>query len=396
MRDYRTLKKFCNTSRQAEVIDSLIKTESLTKTASQLGVTKQTISDCIKSVERHAEKRGMLGKLKQDGAVPDGFFAETSVKRRLNPDTGQMEVIEDWTKSRKERGNAENLYRQFIEGLCADIIPAKKTKAPKSANPDLASAVIFGDAHIGMLAHAVETLAEDYNLEKGTADIRAAIDYCVDCAPESEEGWFINVGDMMHVDNTNNTTTGGTKQDTSAYHGQILRAAGALTRYCIDKMLTKFKTVRAVNARGNHDNDSALAFSMYLEGIYENEPRVIVLSNDSKFNFIEFGVNLIGINHGDKINHERLAGVMTRTQAAAWGRTSFRRWWTGHIHHKKVLEHASGITFESFHTLAPVEVWHAASGYGAERRVTMITIHKKHGEVNRMSPSVEMVRQHAA
>ena len=131
MRDYEAFKQFCKTSRQAEVIDSLIKTESLSDTAKLLGVARQSISDVVRAVERHAEKRGMLGQLKKDGVVPDGFYAETSVARKLNPETGELEVYMDWTKSRKERGNEEALYRQFIEGLCADIIPAKKTKAPK-------------------------------------------------------------------------------------------------------------------------------------------------------------------------------------------------------------------------------------------------------------------------
>jgi hypothetical protein len=131
---------------------------------------------------------------------------------------------------------------------------------------------------------------------------------------------------------------------------------------------------------------------MYIEGVYENEVRVEVQGNDAKFNFIEFGKCLIGINHGDRIKIDRLCGVMTRNQAEAWGRTTFRRWWLGHIHHKVMQEHDSGVTCESFHTLAPIDAWHSGAGYGAENRVTLITLSKEYGEVNRMSPSLQMIR----
>jgi len=310
-----------------------------------------------------------------------------------------MEVIEDWTKSRRDKGLTDDMLKAWVEGLSSEIIPAKKTKKPhknKDLSADLASAVIFGDAHIGMLAHAIETLERDHDLETATADIRAAIDYCVDCAPPSKQGWFINVGDFTHADTTKGETHNGTRLDMAARHNQSLKAAAAVIRYAIDKMLTKFEEVLVINARGNHDLDAAFALNLTIQAVYENEPRVTVEGNDSKFNFIEFGQNLIGVHHGDGINHNRMAGMMTKTMSQAWGRTKHRRFWNGHLHHKTMLEHDSGITFEVFHTLAPNDAWHSGSGYGAESRVTMITLHSEFGEVNRMSPSLEMLRAIAA
>ena len=397
MTDYSRLLDYCQTPRQVEIVTSLCETSSQRLTGKLLGTSHQNVNEVVMLVKKYAQRRGDLGILKDQGLVPAGYFAETSVQRRWDPELEQMVVVSDWTKSRKEKTDKdEEAFKEFIGGLTSEIKRAKPLKKRKAQNDQLASAIVFGDAHLGMLAHAIQTLAENYDLEKGTADIRAAIDYCVKCAPISEEGWFINVGDLLHFDSSRNETTNGTKQDASATHSQVMRAAGTLIRYCIDKMLTKFNTVRVINARGNHDNDSAVALNMIIEVAYENEPRVEVLGNDSKFNFIEFGKCLIGINHGDKINHSRLAGVMTKLMAPAWGRTTFRRWITGHIHHKQVIETDAGVTIESFHTLAPAEIWHADSGYGAERRVTMITYHREFGEVNRMSPSVEMVRQLAA
>lgn len=395
MTNYQELIPFCN-ERQAEVLNVIIETGSHTKAAPLLGVSRQSVDKHVKRVKRIAATRGLLNDMKKEGTVPEGFYAETSVKRRRNEKTGKMEVIEDWTKSKLDRDAQQCLHEAWIRGLQETVIPAKKAKKPKGVkklNSDLATAIIFGDAHLGSLAHKIETLGEDYNLEKATQDIRDAMDYCISCAPESEQGWFVNVGDFTHANDLSHCTPGGgNAMDMSARHSVVMEAAAATIRYCIDKMLTKFGKVTVVNARGNHDRDAAQALNMYCTAVYEKEPRVEVLDNRSKFQFIEFGKCLVGVNHGDKINDNRLAGVMTRNAAQAWGRTTFRRWWIGHVHHKNKKETDFGVTIESFHSLTALDEWHASSGYGAERRVTMLTLHKEYGEVNRMEPSLEMVR----
>ena len=385
---------FANTARQAELLNEIIKNDgNIRKTATKLLLARSTLRDVIGTVTKYAERRGNLGEMREAGLVPNGFIAETSVQRRLNPETGELEVVSDWTKSKLDKAQQVAAYQEFIKGLASEIVPAKPSKIPSGKfAKDLASAIIFGDAHISMLAHAVETLSEDRDLASATKDIRDAVDYLVDTAPASEEGWFINLGDWLHADGTKGATTKGTSVDVSANHFQVMRASGVTIRYCIDKMLKKFKKVNVINARGNHDNDSAFALNFYIEGVYEKEKRVTVFGNESKFHFLEFGQNLIGINHGDGINHNRLAGVMTRLQSEAWGRTKYRSWYLGHIHHRTLKEHDTGIVMESFNTLAPVDAWHSASGYGANNSATLITLHKEFGEVQRLCPSLDMIR----
>lgn len=391
MLNYSELIPYCRSPRQTEIIKAVMEAGTQTKAAKALGITRQRVDEAVNVVKKHALKRldspdhGLLY------PVPEGFTGDFTLQR--GP-TGELE--RSWIKGRADKEALKEAHEEFVRGLAASIKPAKAIKGPKNVSVDLASAIIFGDAHLGMLAHATETLAEDYNLERASKDIRDAIDYCVDCAPPSEQGWFINVGDFLHAASSKGTTFKGTPVDLAARHNQVFRAAGQVIRYAVDKMLTKFQKVVVVNARGNHDGDAGFALNVYIEAVYENEPRVEVLPNDSKFNFIEFGKCLIGINHGDQINMPRLVGVMTRLQAEAWGRTTFRRWWTGHIHHKVKKETDFGCTVESFHTLAPSDEWHAASGYGAERRVTLLTLHKEFGEVNRMEPTLEMIRAFAA
>jgi hypothetical protein len=392
--DYRALLPFCHTLTQEETVQAILDKGSHRKAAKLLNVASTTVDRRINAITLQAEKQGLLGHHKANGTVPAGFYAETSVKRRRDPETGELVVTEDWTKSRLAKGLADQAFKAMIEGFCIDIKPAKPKpfKQTQVVAEELATAIIFGDPHIGMLCHAIETLAEDYDLDKGLADIKAAIDHAVDISPPSIEGWFINVGDLTHANDNTALTQSGNVLDVAARHNQVMRAAGTIIRYCITKMLTKFPTVKVINARGNHDRDAAFAINLMLECVYENEPRVEVFGNDSKFNFFEFGQNLIMVNHGDMINDNRLAGTMVRLGREAWGRTKYHRIWTGHIHHRTKKEHESGALIETFPILPPVDAWHAGSGYGAERGITMMTLHRDYGQVSEYAPSLDMIR----
>ena len=153
-------------------------------------------------------------------------------------------------------------------------------------------------------------------------------------------------------------------------------------RHIITCMLHKFKNVTVIIARGNHNPSSAVAVSLMLDFYYDKEPRVTVLETAGTFHYLEFGNHLIGVNHGDKIKAARLVSIMARDKAEEWGRTKFRHWWVGHVHHKKA-EEIGGCVVESFNTLAPRDAWHAASGYGAEQAMEMITLHKDSGQHSR-------------
>jgi hypothetical protein len=390
MPNYSELRPFCTTVRQMEIIDCLVAEGSQGRACKALGVNARGIERVLARIRKEALKRGFDPEHQLTHPAAPG----NQIQRISTNYDADGEVKQQWVIQKPGAEAQEEAYRAFVEGLSEEVKRAKpqKISAKKTLNSDLASAIIFGDAHIGSLAHAAETNGPDHTLETATADIRAAMDYLVSCATASNEGYFINVGDFLHVCSSANTTVGGTKQDVSANFSQVMRAGATVIKYAINKMLTKFENVTVVNARGNHDGDAAFALNLIIEAYYENEPRVTVLANDSKFNYIEFGNCLLGITHGDKINHSRLCGVMTRDQAPAWGRTTFRRWITGHFHHAQVKEHDAGVTIETFATLAPSDAWHASSGYGAESKATLITYHREHGEVMRMAPSINLIK----
>ena len=392
--NYKELIEYAVTDRQKEILETLSDGLTITDTGEAHEISRQAIQNVIRAVKIKARQRGYDPERDLTRPVGEGM----GIKRVSTNYDKKGDIAQQWVI--QEPGKEEQGQRMmaFCKGLQDQFTPAKPTNYthPRQMNTDVKACIQIGDAHLGMYAEKTDDYGEDFNIDIATADLRMAIDYLVDIAPYAEEGMLVNVGDFLHVDNAENTTTNGTRQDVACRHPSMLRIGGAVLRYCIDKMATKFKTVRVVNAAGNHDSSSAIALSMFLEGIYENCPRVIVEPTNGKFYFHEWGVNLIGITHGDRIPAPRLASVMTRLAAEAWGRTTHRRWWVGHIHHKQMLEMDVGCRIESFNTLAGTDKWHMDSGYGAERSISMILLHKDYGEIGRFNPSLELVKAYAA
>ena len=257
------LLEFCETEAQTRNVEAFISEGSVRGAAEKLGLNRNTIKQSLLIVEAAAALKGMGSGLNYP--IAPGFklkgFSAYAKDANGNP---------TWYKADRDKAAENEAHLKFIEGLASKIKPAKGTKVPKVGTDQLASAIIFGDAHLGMLASAIE-------------DIRAAIDYLVDSAVPSKESWLVNVGDFVHADSTKGQTHKGTSVDMAARHNQVMRAAGTLIRYCIDKMLTKFTKVIVINARGNHDKDAAFALNMYIDAVYEKEPRVDVRGNDSMF-----------------------------------------------------------------------------------------------------------------
>jgi hypothetical protein len=271
----------------------------------------------------------------------------------------------------------------FLDALKEVKGLAKPVKAPAHSFEDVLSAIVIGDAHFGMRAFKEETGEADFDLKIAEQELKAAVSYLVQTAPKAKQGMLVDVGDFMHVDNRKQQTpNGGNLLDVDTRYNKLCRVVVMTLRYCISQMLRKFNHVKVVCSPGNHNPDSAgwmaLALSMY----YENEPRVEIDTGQGAFFYHRFGKNLIGITHGDKVKLADLMEIMAADRPKEWGDTEHRYFWTGHVHHEKVMELRGGVT-ESFNTLAPGDAWHASSGYRSRRQMQRIDLHKQHGIMSR-------------
>lgn len=305
---------------------------------------------------------------------------------------GNGRVVQSWTKTTKGPdlpGELLDAFRAAVE----DKPPAtaEPVPPPRASGRDLMTVYPMGDPHIGMLAWHAET-GEDFDLPTAVRHLTEATQRLVSLAPESERAAVVNLGDFFHSDDTTATTRrSGHRLDVDTRWGKILHAGVAAMVACVDAALAKHRHVEVVNAIGNHDDHSAVMLSVCLEHHYSEEPRVTIHTDPAKFHYIEHGMVLLGITHGDTCKAQALPGVMATDQAEAWGRTRYRYWLTGHIHHETRKEHP-GCIVESFRTLAGKDAYHAAHGYRAGRSMVCDVYHAEYGRIMRHEVGVEVLR----
>ena len=368
------LLKWCNTKRQENIILAIQKYGNQHRAAIELGIDGSNLRKTYKAIKARAEKES-LANFGVDDSIPIGFSIK-GVSTYKEDSNGNRH----WLKIDKDKKQQEEAIRDYVEGLTTDLDPAKPAKIAKAIkhDPDLMTGIFIGDAHVGMYAYGKETKHSDFDSDIATVQIRAAVDDLVSKALPTETGMLINVGDLIHMNSQNNQTYSGTALDTDTRYSRILFMAGMTMRYCIDRMLTKFKKVIVVNAKGNHDTDSAVAINLALQFYYSKENRVAVLETDSFYHYIEYGKWLLGVTHGDKQKPESLAGSMARDMPEAWGRTISRMWCAGHLH-KDQVKSLPGVKYKVFGALAPPDGWHASHGFLGDGEMEMITFRKSGG-----------------
>lgn len=387
MTDYESLRPWAS-PRQAQILDALKQAGTHRKAAKLLGCASSQVDRAVQRLKRNAALKGWNPELGLTRPDP-GPLSIYRLTQQIGPNG---EVERSWPKYDRDAEDLKAALEDFAEGLSERVKPAKPVKCPTPKDQDMMSAYVVGDAHIGAYAWAQETGAEDFDTNIATNDLRGAFNFLVDASPPSDVGMLVNVGDFLHAnDSTSQTKESKHLLDTDGRFTKVMDRAVDVFGHAIERMLRKHRQVWIVNARGNHDPDASPWLNKVVEAYWRQEPRVTVLSNASKFIYVEWGKVLIGVHHGDRVKRQQLYEAMTRDKRESWGRAKFSYFWTGHIHHKEA-EEIGGCLFESFNTLAAPDAWHAGMGYGANREMQQITLHKDFGIVARNVCGLEMAR----
>jgi hypothetical protein len=166
----------------------------------------------------------------------------------------------------------------------------------------------------------------------------------------------VNLGDFANIDGQSNATTKGTPQDSDGRWPKIARALVRLSLYFIDRLLVQNDEVWVYTIAGNHDADTGVMLAVALEAIYRNEPRVHVSVDPSAVQVVQYGRNLVAVSHGDKGRPEALPGLVAANYPEAWGATTRRHAYTGHVHKDRWID-LPGMTVEFLRSLTPDSAW---------------------------------------
>lgn len=415
------------TPEEAKVLKALAAHGSAAGAASALGITRGALRDRMRRLKRRAASRGYSPEHDWTHAVPEGHRVKGNstlygpdgkvdgqwVKSERDSDDppafapvpeghlvkkvstlldAQGKVRAQWLQAPKdEQTRWDEFWAACERHANAYKGAAEPAPAPELVDEDTCTVYPLGDPHIGMLAWAKET-GQDFDLQIAEKDLTRAINLLVDRAPSSRMAVLANVGDFFHAEGDDQRTpASGHKLDCDTRWAKITDVGFNIMRRLIDRLLTKHDVVYVVNVPGNHDPKMARMLTMWLSAVYEREPRVEIADNRNPYIYLTHGKNLLGFAHGDGAKPEALPSIMAADRPSEWGKTEYRVWFTGHIHHQTRKEYP-GCVIESFRTLAARDYWHASKGYRSGQSLSCITLHKEYGEITRSTVDIKLVR----
>jgi hypothetical protein len=276
--------------------------------------------------------------------------------------------VKAWLKRNREAANLVDLTESLIAKM-HDHAPAY---------PEYTDTCITGerfmlevspfDLHIGKLAWKPET-GDNYDIRIARKLLMGAVEDLLQKASgfPVERILFPVGNDLLHTDTTENTTTGGTRQDVDSRHHKMFVAAYEVMVAAIDRLM-QAAPVKVLIVPGNHDRANALKLGVVLHAHYRNTDRVTVDCGPDLRKYEPYGVNLLGFTHGSEEKHADLPLIMAQEKPAEWARALHKEWHVGHLHKRKQQNFTAGDTHQGvvvriLPSVSGTDAWHYQKGY---------------------------------
>jgi hypothetical protein len=281
----------------------------------------------------------------------------------------------------------KNIYQSSKDELKKELLEyTKKQTVSKYKNKENGLLLEFApfDLHWGKLAWAEES-GHDYDMKEAAAALNKSIDYTIQAASKFpiNKILFPFGNDFFQIDNEQNATTAGTRQDVDSRFKKILREGRKIVIETIEK-LKKIAPVDVVIVAGNHGNLSEFMLGDLLEVKYEKDLNVNVNNSAMSRKYYSYGKNLIGFTHGNEEKSGDLVGIMATEQPNLWSQCRHRFWHLGHFHMMQEKEQ-QGVKIQYLASLSGSDAWHTKKGYvNNTRGVNSFLYDKEMGLIHRI------------
>jgi hypothetical protein len=362
------------TPRQKEVYDLYLKIGNKRKVARLLNVSEANVRATIVRAKKHIDPSVA-------NAMSDAGMQDVDI---LHSGWIKTEKASLYFKMPKDDETKHTI--DIIKEAMANVRPIPEIVQIDTHNEDLLTVYPLFDAHIGMRARKQDS-GEDYTTEIASKRITDGIARCVSSAPPSKFGIILVGGDFLHHNDNTNMTKSGHVLDVDTRIDETIETAINALSSAVEISASKHERVLVSVIQGNHDRDIYLAVMFAMIQRYIGNPRIEVQRNFGEFFVMEFGLCLLAAHHGDKAKAERLVMHLASEWPEMWGRTRFRFYFTGHLHHTK-MQDVGGVQVEQLRSVAPRDFHSAANAYGTQSQMQAITFHRQRGEISRIKVSL--------
>jgi hypothetical protein len=289
-----------------------------------------------------------------------------NIRVTLRVKTAADATIEDVLKAAEK-------YSSRIKPLpaVAKIIPAPD--ASEILHIDLA------DIHFGLLAYAPE-VGENYDLNIARWYTLMCTDHIVNMykGRKFKQITLASLGDILHVDNAELTTTHGTRQDTDGRVSKMIDTALETMVNVIKKLEELNAPVHYVYLPGNHDTIIGYTLAVAISQCLKDDPNVTFDISPSLFKAIRYGNTIVGMSHGEA-NDKRAHTDLINRHRSDFGATKYAEVHMGHLHSEAVKDLVGGIPLYRVPAICPSSYWEKSKGYPAMGRGVMSFVYNELG-----------------
>lgn len=221
----------------------------------------------------------------------------------------------------------------------------------------------IADFHLGLLSDENE-VGESYNLDIAINYFNSCIDNIIRRAEKRKFSKIIlvNLGDFIHVNNSEGTTAKGTKQDSCGRITTIFTKALDMLIDCVDK-LAEIAPIEVVSVSGNHDREISFYLFSSLEKAFRKDDRITFNVGPNPFKAKRYGKILLGWTHGD-VKKENITDWMQVHYSKDYGESNWREIHSGHFHSQGIIDKA-GILVRYLPKICAASSWEHTNGYNA-------------------------------
>lgn len=294
---------------------------------------------------------------------------------------------EKWKETERQAKELRDLKRGKLEPLGEYVVenpPSREIPQVSVEEREYLPVFSPSDLHLGKLG------VDGYDIDSATRLVRRTTENILSRMTRygrPKKSVVVLGNDWFHIDNPQKTTTAGTEQDIEGLPRNLIGIGYDLAVDVIDR-IRQFGPVDVYVVPSNHGEWSDYHTMHGLRLGYRNIDDVQIHCETSPRQYIRYGENLIGLEHGDGAKDTKLPMIMAKEQPEAWGKTRWRYWLTGHMHH--LAEKDRGVIIMQAPSLSGDDRWHEKQGYVlADRGNVAYLFDRERGHTDRMLSMVD-------
>lgn len=277
-------------------------------------------------------------------------------------------IIGKWIKTKEGDLSFEGIASILKETFSQLEARARPIQQPATSRSDMLAVYPMIDWHIGLMAWAKET-GENYDLKIARDTIMSKMRAIIEATPPAEEAVVLGIGDMLHFDGYEPVTPKSRHPvDTDSRYPKVLATACDMVEETIELVAERHSKVTVRILPGNHDPVSSVALALALGRVFRHSEHVTI-DDDQSYNWwFRRGKVFLGGSHGDKAKMKDLPLLMAVDRPDDWAASTYRRVYTGHIHHERTIEEG-GVIVTSMRSPVAKDAYHSFNRWRSGRSV---------------------------